>query len=410
MPALQFYEFGRESFFVWHAHTTFTFMQIGFDAKRAFQNTTGLGNYARNLLDGLSRYAPEHHYHLFTPRVTDLFDAGAYSNMSVVLPQRFIHRQFPSYWRRKGVTSDLAGRKLDLFHGLSFELPLGFEKLKTPSIVSVHDLIFERYPEQYRPADVYISRKKTKHACNIADGIAAMSEQTRQDLISIYKIPASKIFVTYQSCHDHFHVKQNDQLLVRLKKKYSLPDRYVLSVGSIIERKGLLNICAALKQLQENIPLVVVGQGRGSYAEKVKKFIVTHQLHNQVLLLNEGAAGNDPDFISGKDLPGIYQMATALIYPSLFEGFGIPILEAVSSGIPVVCSGSSSMPEAGGDAAIYVDPTNIDALASAIQQVWSDRALRNELIGRCAQQAAKFSKQKLSSELIALYRSYLKNA
>ena len=385
-------------------------MQIGFDAKRIFQNTTGLGNYARNLIDGLSRFAPEHHYHLFAPRTTGLFAATQYPNISVHLPEGFIHRRFKAYWRSKGMVNDLADQSLDLYHGLSFELPFGIERLKLPTIVSVHDLIFERYPEQYRAADVLISRKKTKHACAVANAVFAMSVQTKQDLIDLYQIPASKIFVTYQSCHDHFLSKKNSSELDRLKSKYNLPELYFLFVGSIIERKGLLKICEALGMMQQKIPLLVIGKGDGEYEQKVKQFITANRMTSQLVFLNETPAGKTPDFISGKDFPGIYQSATALVYPSVFEGFGIPVLEALSSGTAVITSRNSSMAEIAGEAALYIDAANSVDIAGAMKQVLQDERLRKTLGEKAVIQAAQFSKERLSSELITLYSTIIKNA
>jgi glycosyltransferase involved in cell wall biosynthesis len=382
-------------------------MQIGFEAKRIFQNVTGLGNYARNLIDALSRFEPENHYHLFAPKQTALFDSNQYSNVTVHTPQHFLHKQFKAYWRSKAMTHDIASQKIDLFHGLSAELPHGIEKLPLTKIVSVHDLIYERYPEQYRRADVIISRKKTIRACHVADGIAAMSSQTKQDLIDLYKIPANKITVTYQSCHEDFLVKKSDAELQAVKNRYQLPKQFFLSVGSIIERKGLLKICQAMTLMRETIPLLVIGYGSGDYVKQVKDFVQANDLSSRVIFLNEHPLAAHPDYRSGRDFPAIYQQAKALIYPSLFEGFGIPVLEAISSGIPVITSEVSSMPEAGGGGALYIDPHNAHAIAHAMEQLLNDERLSLQLVENGMLHAQKFTKEKIAAQTMALYRSLL---
>lgn len=382
-------------------------MQIGFEAKRLFQNTTGLGNYARSLIDSLCKYAPEHHYHLFAPKETTLFHIEHYRNVSLHLPQTFFHKKLKSYWRSRAVTNDIEKQKLDLYHGLSAELPIGIEKLPLAKIVSIHDLIYERFPAQYNPIDVLISRKKTIHACRIADGIAAMSEQTKKDLVEYYNIPSSKIHVTYQSCHEDFLVRKNNSELAYVKAKYNLPEIFFLYVGSIIERKGLLKICQALATLPDKIPLIVIGRGSGHYIKKVSNFIIANKLQSQVIFLNQQSGANDQGFISGSDFPAIFQSAKALIYPSTFEGFGIPVLEGISSGIPVITSNVSSMPEAGGDGALYVNPLDENEIAAAMQSILSDAKLCEKLVSNGRLHAQQFTKEKIAAQMIGLYKSFI---
>ncbi len=386
---------------------TFTFMQIGFEAKRVFQNTTGLGSYARGLIDSLCVYAPEHQYHLFAPKETDLFHIENYPNVSLHLPQTFFHKKLKSYWRSRAVTNDIEKQNLDIYHGLSAELPIGIEKLPLAKVVSVHDLIYERFPAQYNLIDVLISRKKTKHACRMADGIAAMSEQTKKDLIEYYHIPASKIHVTYQSCYEGFLNRRDDNELISVKAKYNLPETFFLYVGSIIERKGLLKICQALVTMPDKVPLMVIGRGSGHYIKKVKDFILANKLLSQVVFLNEQPQAANRDYVSGIDFPAIYQLAKALIYPSVFEGFGIPVLEGISSGIPVITSNISSMPEAGGGGALYVNPLDENEIAEAMQMILNDNHLCEKLVSNGQLHAQQFTREKIASRMIELYQSFI---
>ena len=387
--------------------STFTFMQIGFEAKRIFQNTTGLGNYARNLIDGLCTYAPNHQYHLFAPKQTSLFPIEKYSQVSLHLPKGFIHQHNKAYWRSRGVSNEIKKMSLDVYHGLSFELPRGLEKIAIAKMVSVHDLIFERFPEQYNPIDVWISRNKTKHACIIADCIATMSIQTKQDLVDIYHISPDKITITYPCCDASFLQKQPADILQQIKIKYHLPDQFFLSVGSIIERKGLMKICEAMHILQAPIPLVVIGKGNNAYAKKVRAYIHEKKMTDKIIFLNEHPAASSHDFTSSKDFPAIYQLAFALIYPSLFEGFGIPVLEGISSGIPVISSRTSSMPEAGGKGALYINPSDEHEIAHAMSQLLNDSALNLQLIRHGQQHAQEFTKEKMARQMIDLYTSFV---
>ena len=329
-------------------------MNIAFDAKRAFQNNTGLGNYSRTLISSLATYYPANNYYLYAPKQTDMYTT-IFGNMHTVLPEKRLHRWFRSAWRSKYVVGELAKRNIDIYHGLSHEIPFGIHQSGVKSVVTMHDLIFERYPGQYNPIDVQTYRRKAKYACQYADKIIAISEQTKEDLINYYHTPAEKIAVVYQSCDEMFSIPQTNNLTY-------LPKNYFLYVGSIIERKNLLSILKAMLQLkgQIDIPLVVVGNG-SAYKKKIKAFIAAHDLSDRVIFLNEQVK------FAYNDLPALYQGATAFIYPSIFEGFGIPILEALWSRTPVITSKGSCFLETAGDAAIYIDPLQPQTLAEAMK-------------------------------------------
>jgi len=378
--------------------TNFTVMNIAFDAKRAFQNNTGLGNYSRTLISSLATFYPQHHYYLYAPKQTDMY-ANIYPNMDTVLPEKRLHRWFRGAWRSKYVVGELAEKKIDIYHGLSHEIPFGIHKSGVKSVVTMHDLIFERYPGQYNPIDVQMYRRKAKYAAQYADKIIAISEQTKEDLINYYRTPAEKIEVVYQSCDEMFAKTYSRDLLA----KYNLPAEYFLYVGSIIERKNLLGIMKAMLQLKEqiDIPLVVLGNG-SSYKKKVKEFIATHDLHNRVIFLNEQTK------FAYNDLPVLYQGAKALIYPSIFEGFGIPILEALWSRIPVITSSGSCFKETGGDAAIYIDPLQPQMLAEAMKLITENPAYAQELTVKGWAHAQLFTQEKCAAGVIKVYDGFRK--
>ena len=378
-------------------------MNIAFDAKRAYSNSTGLGHYSRTLISSLASCYPEHEYFLCTPKTTNRFDIRALQNVHAVTPQQFPSTVLKSLWRSSWVKKDLMQLNIDLYHGLSHEIPVGIEKTGIKSVVTIHDLIFERYPNQYNPIDVQIYRRKFRNACNHADKIIAISQQTKEDIIQFYKIPEKKIVVCYQACDPSFAVEVNASEKQRVKNKYNLPDQFFLSVGSIIERKNLLTVCKAIDQLKDKlaIPLVVIGDG-GKYKNEVKKFIHSHGLSDKIIFLSESYS-----FDSSVDFPAIYQQALCMIYPSIFEGFGIPVLEALWSKTPVITSNVSSLPEAGGEGALYVDPMNAAQMADAMLQIATDNNLRNTLITKGLQHAQNFTLQKCAEAVMNVYKSLI---
>lgn len=383
-------------------------MRIGFDAKRAFHNATGLGNYSRALMHDLAFFYPENTYVAFNPKVSDRF-TKAHEDLIEILPKGFLNSRFHAYWRSFGMIKDLKKTKLDLFHGLSHELPWGIEKTGIKSIVSIHDLIVWRYPEHYSKFDVWMHRKKIRHACNVANHIIAISEQTKNDLISYLKIPNEKISVCYQPCHPRFETLLNEDEIKSVKTQLNLPEQYFLYVGSITERKNLLNIIRALdlERANINIPLVVIGQGK-AYKKTVQAYILEKNLQDRILFLSDSPNAQCNDFRNGNWFPAIYQGATALIYPSLFEGFGIPILEALWSGLPVVTSDVSSLPEVGGPSSLYVNPLNPDSIGEAMIRVLKEDGLAKKMKQEGLAWAKKFSRSSCTQNIHELYVECMK--
>jgi glycosyltransferase involved in cell wall biosynthesis len=384
-------------------------MNIGFEAKRAYTNGTGLGHYSRTLIRSLAEYYPEHQYLLFTPRITTRLETSGFNNITVITPSGFPSTTFKGVWRSRWVTSDLEKHQVDLYHGLSHEIPVGIRKTGIPSVVTIHDLIFERYPAQFNPVDVQIYRYKFRYACRNADRIIAISRQTKEDIIRFYEIAPDKISICYQSCDPSFGITVPEAEKSRVKKLYGLPDQFLLYVGSVIERKNLLVICQALLQLKEkvNIPLVVIGDG-GSYKKRVQQFIRENNLDNQVrFLADEPGLNALPSFKHATDFPAIYQQARCLIYPSIAEGFGIPVLEALWSKTPVITSNISCLPETGGDAAFYVDPFKVEEMAEAIVQVLQNESLRATMINKGWQHAQQFTQRNCADGVMNVYKSLL---
>lgn len=380
-------------------------MNIGFDAKRAFHNGTGLGHYSRTLIRSLSEFHPEHHYYLFNPKQAKYFSLKA-NNLHEVQPSGFIPKLFSSAWRSSWVKKDLQKLKIGLYHGLSHEIPLGIQQTGIKSVVTIHDLIHERYPEQYNAIDVKIYNKKFRYACQHADRVIAISEQTKRDIIEFYKTPEEKIRVCYQSCNPAFGKEITAAEKLMIKQAYGLPEEYFLYVGSIIERKNLLNICKAVFLLRNEltIPLVVIGEGT-KYKEQVKDYIRQNGLDDKIIFLSDSpAARSISSFKTADDFPAIYQSAIAMIYPSFFEGFGIPVLEALWSKTPVITSNISCLPEAGGDGAYYVNPSSAEEIAAGMQKIYTDKELAASLKEKGWQHAQRFTQQKCADAVINVYK------
>lgn len=375
-------------------------MRIGFDAKRAFLNNTGLGNYSRDAIRVLSHFYTDNKYFLYTPKEKensrlDFLDER--NNTFVRTPQSLLNKTLKSYWRSKSIVRDLFTNKIDIYHGLSHELPLGIEKTNIKTVVTIHDLIFIRYPHLFRTIDRKIYYKKFKSACQRADKIIAISQQTKQDIIDFFYIPEEKIEVVYQGCNAIFHNPIANNTKQAVQEKYNVPKDYLLSVGSIEERKNLLTILKALKELP-NQKLVVIGNGK-AYKIKCLRFISKHNLSNRVLFLS----GLNLD-----EMAAIYQNAQMLIYPSIFEGFGIPILEALFSKTPVITSKDGCFAESGGAFSKYINPLSAEQMKEAILEILNSKELQEKMKSEGLQHAQNFTDHKIADNLMKVYSNLLR--
>jgi glycosyltransferase involved in cell wall biosynthesis len=383
-------------------------MNIGFDAKRAYHNQTGLGQYSRTLIHSLAKYYCDNDYFLFNPKASSLFHFNE-GNVHEVLPHRFPSTIFPSAWRGSWIKRDLKKLKIDIYHGLSHEIPIAIKEIGIKSVVTIHDLIYERFPEQYNPIDVKIYRRKIRFACQNADVVVAISKQTKNDIIQFYEIPENKIVICYQSCNPAFGIEVSESQKKTVQIKYGLPEKFFLHVGSIIERKNLLNICKAIFLLRNelDIPLVVIGDG-SKYKQQVKDFVNQNDLKEKVIFLSESSsAKSSVTFQTAEDFPAIYQSAVAMVYPSFFEGFGIPVLEAMWSKLPVLTSNVSCLPEVGNDAVYYVDPQNTQEIAAGMKRIFIDHQLAEEMKEKGRYHAQNFTQQKSAEAMMKVYEKFI---
>ncbi len=373
-------------------------MRIAFDAKRAFYNNTGLGNYSRNTIRLLSNFYPNNEYLLFTPSTLRSIRFEKADNIKIITPQSFTGKLFKSYWRSYLINSQIHYEKPDIYHGLSNELPYGINGQKNvKSIVTIHDLIFKRFPDLYKTTDRKIYDRKFKYAAEVSDVVIAVSQQTANDIQEFYKIDSSKIKVVYQSCNPIFYKMIDEKFKNEIKNKYQLPNEFILYIGTIEERKNLLGIVKSIYNYKIDIPLVVIGR-KTTYYEKVKEFITFNKLEKQIIFIEN---------LSNIELPAFYQIAKAFVYPSIFEGFGIPILEALASGTPVITSEGSCFGEAAGTNSIFVNPYKIESIAEGINKVLSSKELRVNMIVEGRKHALKFTEDKVAENIIKVYEQIL---
>lgn len=367
-------------------------LKIGFDAKRLFHNHTGLGNYSRTLVRDLQRLYPEHEYHLFTPRISDHVEVKYFLDTNKFIIHTY-EGKFSSYWRSYSIAGDINALELDIYHGLSHELPLNSNRINAKTIVTFHDLIYEYFVEQFGFWDRYLYKKKYRYSAQHADRVIAISNSTKKDLQQLYNVSANKISVVYQSCNPAFY---------NSPKSDTVENNYLLYVGSLIERKSFMLIVDAMNiiPVDKRMKVKVVGKG-GVYAELVRKRIQELNLNKYFEFL---------DHIDNEDLLSLYDNAIAMVYPSLYEGFGIPLIESLYRDTPVITTSASSLPEAGGSGAIYIEPGDIEALSKAMLEITSNNEMRNELSMKGkAYVSKKFTAEISAKNMMAVYHHIMLN-
>ncbi len=372
-------------------------MNIAFDAKRVFHNARGLGNYSRDTVRLLTTFYPENNYFLFNPKVNSKMQFSVAGNTREVIPHSALGKLFPSLWRTKGMCKEIKSCNIDLYHGLSQELPWGIERTGAKSVVTMHDAIFMRYPELYSTTYRKIFIKKNIHACKVADRIIAISEQTKQDLIHFFDADERKIDIVYQGCNNIFREPVSQEYKRDIRVKYNLPEQFILYVGAIEKRKNAGMIVEAIHRKNIDIPLVIVGAPT-DYTKEVRMLVRKYGLEKQVFFVHN---------VENADLPPFYALSLLFVYPSIFEGFGIPVLEAICTGTPVITSRGTCFEEVGGPDTIYVNPLDAYELGDSICKVLNDTYLRNNMIDQGLVFSKKFTDEQIAQNLVNVYLKLL---
>ncbi|MDE7380755.1 MAG: glycosyltransferase family 4 protein [Muribaculaceae bacterium] len=425
-------------------------IRIGFDGKRAVSNMTGLGNYSRLVIEEVGKKF-QHYANLQNAPSSDnknfsfsqdtsinpetgkinnpksTRDFGMYISTPKEDPEdtlpllvytekltnnprlepirrlKNIEFRFPpaagfsgALWRTFGVTNNIVADKCDIYHGLSNELPLNIAGAKVKSVVTIHDIIYRRLPYCYHLPDRIIYDYKYGKSCKNADRIIAVSECTKRDIMEFYGIPEEKIDVVYQGCSDIFRQEFKRVDFEDIRRRLDLPDNFIIQVGTIEKRKNLELTLRALSSLPR-INLVVVGADHHGYKREMIKLSQELGISDRVKFLNK---------VDFRDLPLLYSLADCSLYPSFYEGFGIPILESLERNTPVIAAKGSCLEEAGGEGAIYIDPANPREMAESIR-FFMDSTNREEYAAKGKKHAQRFDNNRMADSILKTYAKVL---
>ncbi len=359
-------------------------MKIGIDAHSITEQHTGVATYVTNLINSLATTHPDAPVTLYvnSPSLTDVKFSTTY------IPKR---PMWTSFWLPLHF---LTHSKPDVMLYPAHVVPF-YSPMKT--VVTVHDLAFERFPDHFTSYYLFRLKLTTRHAVTRADHVIAVSQATKNDLIELYNVNPEKITMIYHGFNrSHFRLASKSAI-EQVKQKYNLNRPYLLAVGTLQKRKNHIGLIEALKILRDNgndIDLVVSGTKGWLYDEIFER---VHELKLEDYVRFIGYADYN-------DLPALYSGAEAAGLVSLYEGFGLPVLEALACQTPVVVSNNSSLPEVGGDAVITVDPLNHDEIAKAFESILTDTAIKTELLKAAPAQCAKFSWEKTAQETFDLLK------
>lgn len=367
-------------------------MRFGYDAKRAFHNFSGLGNYSRDIIRILSNQFPKEHYILYNPKPSRIDWIKENDHLEIHYPKSKLWKTFSSLWRQRAISNQIEEDNIDLYHGLSGEIPRGIDRSKTKIVVTIHDLIFLRFPELYKPIDRKIYFNKVNFAVQNSDIIIAISKQTKNDIIHFFKTGENKIKVHYQGCHPAFKKQYSFSEKNILREKFDLPEKFILNVGTLEKRKNILSLLQAIKDLSYD--LVLVGKAT-KYVNDLKAFIDENQMQQRI------------HFVQGlqmRELAALYQAATLFCYPSVFEGFGIPIIESLFSKTAVITSTGSCFEEAGGPDSVYVKAGDISHLRNEISDLMENEIRRQQIEELGYGFVQRFNDENVGNEMMKIYQ------
>ncbi len=389
-------------------------MRIGIDYTAAVRQRAGIGRYTRELVGALLHLPHSHRYILFAA-TGNLRPAPPHLAPCDFAPCDFAPCDFaPCDLRTVPLSDDWLARiwhrlrlpipveavvgRVDLFYSPDFVLPPTLPRTRT--VLTVHDLSFLHYPDHFVPKLVRYLESVVPRSVARADRVLADSEATRADLIRLLGVPPEKVEVLYSGVDPRFRPEPEPGERERLRARYGVGDQpYVLSVGTLQPRKNFVRLIRAFARLRSATlrlaPRLLIAGGRGWLYEEVLE--EAERRGDRVRLLG---------FVDDADLPALYRNARLFVFPSFYEGFGLPVLEAMACGVPVVCSSASSLPEVAGDAALLVDPHDEEGLAAAMERALADETLRAEMRARGLQQAARFTWDRAARQLLSVFDQF----
>lgn len=351
-------------------------MKIAIDTQTTLGQKTGFGYYVENLVKELKKVDVNNVYRLISPKKEKDFNS----------PQRLIWDQFilPAKVRKENV---------DILHQPAFSAPIF---LKKPIVVTIHDLIAIHYPKDIPFWSSQYFGKWMPFSYRFADHIISVSEHTKKDIISLLRVPEEKVTVIYHAAREYFRPIKDKRELDRIRRKYNTGDNYILHIGTLNPRKNLhflINVFSKVSYQHRNLKLIIAGK-EGWYYDNLKDQVNKLGLQNRVLFVG---------YVDEKDKPALYSGACLLAFPSLYEGFGFPILEAMNCGLPVVASNRSSIPELVSNAGILLNPKDESGWIIAINKMLSDNKLHRKYTDLGLKRAKNFSWKITAEKTIAVY-------
>ena len=365
-------------------------MLIGIDASRAAtQERTGTGNYSLQLIRHLLALESGHRYRLYfnRPPTVGLFPMTADLELRVM--------PFPRLWTHVRLSWEMARQPPDVLFVPAHVLPLVHPRC---SVVTVHDLGYRHYPEAHPLLDRLYLDLSTRYNAQAARRVIAVSQATQDDLVQHYGIEPGKISVVYSGWDERMQPVEDEGTIERVKARYGIRGEYVLYVGTLQPRKNLGRLLEAVALLREQAqrgeaPGLVISGRKGWLYDPVFQQVERLGLEREVVF---------PGYVPQEDLPALLSGARLFVFPSLYEGFGLPVLEAMACGTPVVCSNVSSLPEVAGDAAFLVDPRDVKGMAEAMNRLLQDEGLRAEVVERGYRRVRQFSWDRCARETLAV--------
>ena len=358
----------------------------------------GINWYIRSLLAFLPRVSDRHKFTAFLGKEEAGHGFhGIQTEVSILPTERPAAR---IAWEQLAQPVRLLGNRMDLLHSLAFVQPV---ILPCPGIVTIYDLSFIHYPQRLQPWRRLYLRWGTTFSARRASRVIAISASTKRDIVGLLGVAEDKVDVIPCGVDEDFRPVDRQEQLIELRKRHGLPPRMLLFVGTIEPRKNLTTLLRSYALLREWIqppPLVIAG-AKGWQHEEVFSLAQELELLDELLF---------PGFIPRDELPLWYNAADLFVYPSLYEGFGLPPLEAMACGTPVVTSNTSSLPEVVGDSGLLVDPTDAEEIAQAMQRLLTDSSLQDELTNKGLERARAFTWQRTARETVEVYDRVLSGA
>lgn len=378
-------------------------LKVGWNATLLGENPAGVGNYIERVMEELGKLSKEESFDLVP------FGTGKYDFSRIGLRENA--RLFPEFllknkfirilWEHTLLPSKILRADLDIFHSPAHVIPFFNGISGTKQVVTFHDLVFKTYPDSFKNSKGIYLNTVVPRTLSVADKIIAVSRSTKNDLIEEYGVEEERIAVIYNGVDDNYCVLDEAEDLEETKAEYELPDRFILYLGTLEPRKNLKRLIKAYSiirdkaSIPDEVKLVLAG-GKGWLYDDIFELVEKKGLEDQVIF---------PGYIAGEHLVELYNLAELFAYPSLYEGFGLPSLEAMACGTPVVTSNVSSLPEVVGDAAITIDPYDVDELAEQMANVVTSRDLSQNLIEKGKERVDKFSWRKTAEETLKVYKS-----